>query len=223
MKSRTGVEPEPADDPVEDAFLGEDQLPRIDTDEIARPQRQGDRDIEEGLDPAAGVARRVVGDREGDDGAGQRYRRRHHHGADDDVEIGRLQQFAIGLQRELVDDEAGKLVDREEALGEERGERPDIDDADPDQRRRQKDRKQQARPGEEKIREAAEEPLSRATVEFSHAHASSSMRWRDARSKATRTDAPTATSPPAAGTAALSDRSRRAGAASGGRRPGRGH
>ena len=36
-------------EPGDDAFLGEDQLPGIDLDEIARPQRQHDAEIEEGL------------------------------------------------------------------------------------------------------------------------------------------------------------------------------
>ena len=87
--------------PGEDALLGEDQLPGIDLDQIARPQRQHDAEIEQRLPCAPRIARGVVGDREGDDGRGQRDQRRHGDGAQDDVEIGGLQQLAIGLQREL--------------------------------------------------------------------------------------------------------------------------
>ena len=96
---------------------------------------------------APGVARRVIGDRKGDDGGGERHGGRHQHGADDDVEIGGPEKFAIGLERELVVDEPGKFVDREEALGQQREQRAEIDDAEPQQRRRQQQEEQQAADG----------------------------------------------------------------------------
>ena len=131
--------------PGEDAFLGEDQLPGVDLDQIARPQRQHDAEIEQRLPFAARIARRVVGDREGDDRRGERDHRRHRHGADDDVEVRRPQQLAIGLERELAVDQAGELVDREEALQQQREQRAEIDDAEPQHRRRSIRKTQQLR------------------------------------------------------------------------------
>ena len=144
------------EDPGEDALLGEDQLPGIDLDEIARPQGQHDAEIEDRLPFALGVTRRIIGDREADGGGKQRDGRGHDHRAQDDVEIRRPQQFGIGGQREFVIDQPGKLVDRKEALQQQRQQRADIDDAEPEQRRRQHQEQEKFRPAPEGIRQDAE-------------------------------------------------------------------
>ena len=165
--------------PVEDAFLGEDQLPRINLDQIARPQRQHDAEIEQRLPFAPGVARRDIGDGEGDDGRGDSDVGSHRNGADDDVEVLRLQQFAIGLERELMDDDAGKIVEREEALQQQRQQRAEIDDAEPEHGRGQQQEDQEPRALPEIIRQAAE-PAAAVGEDRSTggggAHASSSIR-----------------------------------------------
>ncbi|MNT63246.1 hypothetical protein D3C72_2010460 [compost metagenome] len=64
-------------EPGDDAFLGQNQLPRIDLDEIARPERQHDAEIEQHLPFSLRVARGVIGDREGDERRGERHDCRH--------------------------------------------------------------------------------------------------------------------------------------------------
>ena len=130
--------------PADDALLGEDQLPGIDLDQVARPQGQHDEKIEGGLPLPAGIARGIVGDREGHDGAGDGDGDGHDQRAEDDVEVGQPKEFGIGRQRELVDDEAGELVDRVEAVQQQGQQRPEIDDAEPEQRRRQQKKEQPA-------------------------------------------------------------------------------
>ena len=140
------AEADQIEQPGEHAFLGQDQLPAIDAHQIIRPERQHDRDIEHRLGPGPGEARHVIGERKGDGGAAQGHRRRHHHRAQDDGEIGRREQLGIGGERGLIDDEAGEIVDREEALGEQGQQRADIDDAEPEQRRQQQQEQHQPRP-----------------------------------------------------------------------------
>ena len=76
------------EDPGEDAFLGEDQLPGIDLDQIARPERQHDAEIEQRLPFSLRMARGIIGDGEGDEGGGQGDESSHDHRAHDDIEIG---------------------------------------------------------------------------------------------------------------------------------------
>jgi hypothetical protein len=104
--------------PCEDAFLGEDQLPGVNLDEIARPERQHDAEIENGLPFSLGITSRVIGDREGDQCRKQRHRGSHQHRADDDVKIRVRQQLPVRRKRELVIDQPREIVDREEALQE---------------------------------------------------------------------------------------------------------
>src|SRR5262249_38928883 len=92
-------------DPGDDAFLGKDELPGIDTDEIARPQRQHHRQIEDGLPAPAGIARRIVGNGKSDESGGERYGSRHQQAAPDDVEVGETEELGIGLKRELALDQ----------------------------------------------------------------------------------------------------------------------
>ena len=151
---------QPLGEPGDDAFLGQDQLPGVDLDEIARPQRHHHREIEQRLGPAARIARRVIGDRKGDDRAGERDERRHHHRAQDDLEVGLLEQLLVGRERELVDDEAGEIVERIEALQQQREQRADIDDADPQERRQQEKERQELRAREEEIGDRVEDPAA---------------------------------------------------------------
>ena len=142
-----------AGEPGEDAFLGEDQLPGVDAHQIARPERQHDAEIEERLPAPARIAGGEIGDREGDDRRGDRDQRRHRDGAEDDVEIGRRKKLGIGRKRRLVDDQAGEIVEPEEALREQRKQRADIDDAEPEERRPEQEREKQPRVAEEEVGE----------------------------------------------------------------------
>ena len=54
--------------------------------------------------------------------------------------IRRFSSSRVGLQRELVDDQPGEIVEREEALQQQREQRAEIDDAEPQQRRQQEQR-----------------------------------------------------------------------------------
>ena len=74
-------------------------------------------------------------DGKSDDGAGESHQRRHQDGAKDDLDIGFFEELCVGRQREFTDDEAGKVVERIEALQQKREERADVNDADPQQRR----------------------------------------------------------------------------------------
>ena len=74
-------------------------------------------------------------------------------GAEDDVEIGRREELGVGRERRLVDDQAGELVEAEEALREQRQQRADIDDAEPEERRAEQEREKQPRMAEEHVGE----------------------------------------------------------------------
>ena len=165
--------------PGEDALLGEDELPGIDADEIARPERQHDPEIEEDLPAAARVAGSEVGDRERDDRRRDGDERGHRDGADDDVEIGRRQKLRVGRERRLVDDQPGKFVEPEEALRKEGKERADIDQAEPDERRPEEKSEQDARVQIEDVGQATEQAaaaiLDGAGNSGGRAHASSSV------------------------------------------------
>src|SRR3569623_2828879 len=106
--------------PGDGAFLGQDQLPGIDPDQVVRPERQHDRDIEYRLAAWPGIARHVIGKWEGDSAAGRRYDRRGQGGAADAAEAGLVEETAIARQRWLVHHLAGEVVDRKEALRQQR-------------------------------------------------------------------------------------------------------
>ena len=84
---------------------------------------------------AARVSGGEIGNGKGEDGAADGNGGGHQDGADDDIVIGGAQQLGVGFEREFAHDEAGKLVDRVEALQEERGEGAEIDEAEPEERR----------------------------------------------------------------------------------------
>ena len=139
------AEADQIEQPGEHALLGEDQLPAIDAHQIIGPERQHDRDIEHRLRPRSGEAGHIIGKRKGDRGTAQGHHGRHDNRAQDDGEIGGGEELGISGERGLIDDEAGEIVDREEALGEEGQQRTDIDDAEPEQRRQQQEEQHQPR------------------------------------------------------------------------------
>src|SRR3990172_7945956 len=106
--------------PGHDAFLGQDELPGVDLDEIARPQR-------------------------------------HHHRAQNDLEVGLLQELRIGGERELVDDEPRIVVERIEALQQKSEQRADVDNADPQKRRQQKKQREKLGARKEDIGDPVED------------------------------------------------------------------
>ena len=122
--------------PGDDAFLREDQLPGIDLDQIARPQRQHHAQVEGGLPAAPRIARGEIGDGKGD----ARHRPTVTAAAMPTVrrmmsKFDGRSSSSIGLEREFLDHHAGEFVDRIEALQKKRRERAEIDDPQPQQRR----------------------------------------------------------------------------------------
>ena len=192
-------EPGPGERPADDALLGQDQLPGIDPDQIARPERQHDREVEQRLGPAGRVARHQVGDRKADQRGAQRDRERHADRAQDDVEVGtRGQKVSVGAERQLVDHLAGEVVEGEEALDQEREQRAQIDDAQPEQGRGQQEQGEQARAPVEQGREPAHRARRRqagdrqAGHERAHGVASSCRRCIALGAQPRRMRAPTA-------------------------------
>ena len=98
------------EEPMNGAFLGKDQLPRIDADQIVRPERQHDGDIEERLGAAAGKARHVIGKWKGNDAGDCRHDCSHHDRAPDDGKIGRREEPRIGVERRVIDDLRREIV-----------------------------------------------------------------------------------------------------------------
>src|SRR5581483_6010298 len=98
----------------------------------------------------------------------------HHDRAQDDLEIGRLEQLGISREREFMDDETGIVVERVEALQEKREQRADIDHADPQERGQKQQEGQKLGPREEDVGDLVEDaafPLADRDM----AHAASSM------------------------------------------------
>ena len=159
--------------PVDDALLGQDQLPRIDLDQIARPQRQHDREVEQRFPAPLDVACGHIGDRERHDHRGERHRRGHQHRSDDDIGILRLEQLRIGRERELAHHQSGEIVDVEKALQQQREQRAEIDDPEPQHRRRQEQQHQKLRPAPEHVRQRPERAAASTQDGALDAHAGS--------------------------------------------------
>ena len=71
-----------------------------------------------------------------------------------------FKELGIGRERELADDQPRIIVERVEALEQKGEQRTDIDDADPQERRQQKQEGEQLRPREEDVGDPVEEPVS---------------------------------------------------------------
>src|SRR6185369_16926670 len=98
----------------------------------------------------------------------------HAHGSDNDLDVRLFQQLRVGRERELVDDQTGEIVERIEALQQQGEQRADIDDADPQQRRQQKQEGQELGPSEKEVGDRVGDPTS--PIDCRHvAHAPSSM------------------------------------------------
>ena len=82
------LQAEGREDRVDDAVLAEHEPPGVDLDEVARPQREQDRDGQQSTHPRRREACHVKRDREGDHDAGQRDRAGHDHGPERDGSIG---------------------------------------------------------------------------------------------------------------------------------------
>ncbi len=68
-------------------------------------------------------------------------RDRHQQRAHDDVDVRRLrEQLPVRREREFRHDAGRELVDRIEALQQQRQQRPEVDDAEPEQRRGEQQR-----------------------------------------------------------------------------------
>src|SRR5262249_27384800 len=117
-------------------------------------------------------------------------------------------QLRVGREREFVDDEPRVIVERIEALQEEREQRADIDDADPQQRRQQEQQCQKLGARYEQIRYPVEAPLPRVgwhrrpTGYHRLAHFPSSMVTMAVFGQMSLTLPPSLNEDPAAGTSA---------------------
>ena len=84
--------------PVEHAIAGEDGPPRIDSDQVARPERQHHGEQQEGADARAGDPGRVIGDwnRQDDVGHGDRQRDADRPDGDRAVDVDLNKKLVVG-------------------------------------------------------------------------------------------------------------------------------
>ena len=143
------AEAEPLGEPGHDALLGEDELPRVDAHEIARPERQHHPEVEQRLQPEARAAHHEVGEREGEHGRRHRHGGRHRSGAHEDVEVGRAEELAVGGERELgAPRRPSSRRRRRSSAASKASERAEVDDPEPEQRWAEQQHQEQARGGD---------------------------------------------------------------------------
>jgi hypothetical protein len=147
-------QPQVLDEPLGHAALGQQQGPGIGLDDVAGPHWHHHRDVEKRLGLAAGVARHVVGDGEGQHRAGDGHRHGHAQGAQDDVEVGRLEQRGEVAQGQVRGDRHGEVVEGVEALPQQGQQGAQVDRAKPDQRRHQQQRQVQVGAAVQQVGEA---------------------------------------------------------------------
>ena len=120
--------------PRDRALARQQQLPRVQPHQVARPQRQHHRDVQQRLLRAARMARHVVRERKAEHGAGQRDAHRHRDRAPRGVDVGAFGERDEVLQREFAHHLAGEVVETEERIGQQREQRAEVDHAEPQQR-----------------------------------------------------------------------------------------
>ncbi len=152
--------PELPEPPVQHPVVGEDQQPRVDPGQVAGPQRQQDRHVQQGAGPRRRDPRHVVGERERDDGVDHGDSGRHPDGAQHDAAVGRVPED----QREVADvpdplDVGGEGVDPPERRDEQDRQRGQVDQHEPGQRGRQQQGGPRPRPAPERGRDAGPPPV----------------------------------------------------------------
>ena len=105
-----------AEKPLRHAIFRQQQHPRVGFDDIARPHRQHNGNIEERFPFAAGVTRHIPGHREGQNGAGDGDRNRHHQRTDDDVVVCRVKKCLNVRQRQVRRNRHGEVIKGIKAL-----------------------------------------------------------------------------------------------------------
>jgi len=117
---------------VEDAFAAENGFPGVAADEIADPQGNDDKLVEQFL-AGAGMKRKVVGERVAEEQGAEGHRCGDAHGAQEDFEIDGLREesFVI-VQVPLVDEET--VFDGPEAVREHQRVGEQEEEADPEER-----------------------------------------------------------------------------------------
>jgi len=120
------LEAQLAEPPVQHPFAGEDLSPGQRPHEVTGPQRHQDQQVQHEAPAARGVSSHVVRQREGEEGARHRDRRRHEERAEHDVPVGGNPEVLVGAQREGAVDQAGELLDAPEAVHEEPGDRAQV-------------------------------------------------------------------------------------------------
>ena len=149
-------EPHRREEPVEDPVLGQDQSPRIGLDEVTRPERHHDRHDHQAADPRRRDAGHVIGDREGEDHAGQRYGNGHPDRAKGHRPIERVRRdLDEVVERRLADDESGERVAGPERVQEKDRQGSEIGDDEPADRPGQEQSKADPRPPMEGGRQTA--------------------------------------------------------------------
>jgi hypothetical protein len=138
---------EVSEGPVQHTVGVEDQTPRIDACQVARPQRQENEHEEECSHPRRGDSGHEVGEREGDNGIGDRDGRRHPDRPERDLAIRRFMDDRAEVgPRQHVCELAGEGVDAPESRYEENRERCEVKDEHPAEWRKEKRDRAQPRP-----------------------------------------------------------------------------
>ncbi len=95
QQRRLGDDPEAHEDLVERAVLAQDRLPRVDPQQVARPERDDDDEQGDPRPPSRDVAGEEVGDGERDDEADDRDRRAHDHGLEERPDVRRVREEVL--------------------------------------------------------------------------------------------------------------------------------
>jgi hypothetical protein len=104
------------EEPTDDALLGEDQLPGVDTHDVARPERHDHTQGEEHTHTGRGIARHEIGQWERQQSICYGNHSCHAGGAQHNVHVSRAEEVGVCLERELAHDAPGEVVQVEEAL-----------------------------------------------------------------------------------------------------------
>ena len=140
------AEAELAERPVENAVARENQAPRVDTDEVARPERQQNQHEQDRLETPRRQPGCEIGERKSKEHVRDGDRCCDTDRAERDVAVRRVVDQRVEVrQRPLMDDGAREGIERPECGDEERDERGNVDPDEGTDGRRQQD--QATQPG----------------------------------------------------------------------------
>ena len=138
---------DPAQGPVQEPAVREDQQPGVHLGQVARPQRQQDRHEQGRPGPGRRDPGHEVGEREGDDGVRHGDRRRHRDRPHDDAPVGRAgEDRGEVVQAPDPLDVGGERVDLPEGRDQQDDQRGQVEQDEPGQRRGEQDGGPRPRP-----------------------------------------------------------------------------